>query len=95
MPWETIQRLATLTDIAKDLTENGDPYKELENVLAIISAYENNMLRFDGQVTYWCQGKQLEDPKAFDWADVRRLNTEENRGDGGFWIEGVSEQECL
>ncbi|KAJ5692442.1 hypothetical protein N7462_001865 [Penicillium macrosclerotiorum] len=87
--WETVKRLQTLEMIKQSLEED-DHYKELVNVKAIISAYRSGKLSFDGNATYWCNGKPLEGPKPFSWEDFRRLNTAEHRQGGGFWVEGLT-----
>lgn len=89
--WEVIQRLESLETIKSHLEEKGDPCKELANVRAIIAAYKADQLQWDDRVTFWCQGKQIAGPFEFSWDDFEKFNTEENRGGGGFWVEGVSE----
>ncbi|KAJ5613926.1 hypothetical protein N7528_007580 [Penicillium herquei] len=87
--WEVIQRIGGLEIIAAHLEERGDPLGELPNVYAIISAYENGQLQWDDNATYWCQGRMIAGPSLFSWDDFRNLNTPENRGNGGFWVEGI------
>lgn len=91
MDWETILRVEALERLKTRLEEkDGDPCKELKNVVGIIAAYKSKVLKYDGLITYWCDGKLLQDPANFDLADVKKLNTERNRAGGGFWAEGVS-----
>lgn len=94
MDWETIHRVEALERLKTRLEKkDGDPCKELKNVVGIIAAYNNRFLKYDGLITYWCDGKSLQDPAKFDMADVQKLNTEKNRAGGGFWAEGVSFRE--
>ncbi|KAJ5730256.1 uncharacterized protein N7483_004764 [Penicillium malachiteum] len=86
--WDVIQRIAILEAIENYLVKEKDPCGELKNVRAIIEAYKNGDLELNGKASYWCQGKMIGGPSVFAWEDFRRLNTEENRGDGGFWVEG-------
>lgn len=88
--WEVIQRLETLRTIQTYLKANDDPCKELPNVEAIMAAYEAGTLEWNDNATYWCQGKMIGGPSPFSFETFHILNTAENRGDGGFWVEGVS-----
>lgn len=88
--WDVVQRLEKLKDIATYLESKNDPCCEISNVNAIIAAYENNILQWDGEATYWCQGQMISGPSQFSWQDFYTFNTKENRGGGGFWVEGVS-----
>ncbi|KAK5806214.1 hypothetical protein VI817_000472 [Penicillium citrinum] len=87
--WEVIQRLETLRTIQTYLKANDDPCKELPNVGAIIAAYEAGTLEWNDNATYWCQGKMIGGPSPFSFETFHILNTAENRGDGGFWVEGI------
>lgn len=89
--WNEINRIGCLQLIEQHLVKTGDPCKELLNVRAIITAYENGELKWDENTTYWCQGKKVAGPSIFSWEDFRKYNTQENRGDGGFWVEGASQ----
>jgi len=82
--------MANLQKIAAHLKKIKDPYKELVNVEAILAAYKAGKLEWNDNATYWCQGKMIAGPSPFSFEDFGKLNTEENRGDGGFWVEGVS-----
>ncbi|KAJ5721220.1 uncharacterized protein N7483_009154 [Penicillium malachiteum] len=66
-----------------------DPAGKVPNVIAIIAAYQSRQLEWDGLTTYWAQGEMIGGPSPFAWSDFRRLNTQENRGNGGFWVEGI------
>ncbi|KAJ5261434.1 hypothetical protein N7478_012029 [Penicillium angulare] len=84
-----IQRIGTLQVIRDHLEKIEDPCGELPNVLTILLAYKAGQLLFDDNATYWAQGRMVGGPSPFSWEDFGRLNTEENRGIGGFWVEGV------
>ena len=88
--WGVIQRMQELRIVEAHLKEIKDPLKELPNVEAVLAAYEAGTLAWDGNATYWCQGKMIDGPAPFSFERFSELNTEENRGDGGFWVEGVS-----
>ncbi|KAJ5633553.1 hypothetical protein N7528_001395 [Penicillium herquei] len=88
--WGVIERLTALRTIADHLEKIKDPHGELPIVMAIIAAYENRELKWDGLTTYWAQGKMIAGPSPFAWSDFRKLNTQENRGNGGFWVEGIA-----
>lgn len=85
-----IERVENLKFIKSELQKDNDPCRELPNVNSIIEAYLNGDIPCDGSVTYWAQGKLLLGPTEFSWEKFYELNTEENRQDGGFWVEGVS-----
>lgn len=87
--WDVVQRIRTLKKIEKFLVEKNDPCGELSNVKAIIAAYQKGELEWNDKTTYWGQGRMIAEPYKFSWADFRKFNTAENRGDGGFWVEGV------
>ncbi|KAJ6007868.1 hypothetical protein N7540_011844 [Penicillium herquei] len=87
--WGVIQRLEALRTIQDHLEKIGDPVGELPNVIAIIAAYQNRQLEWNGLTTYWAQGKMIGGPSPFAWSDFRKLNTQENRGNGAFWVEGI------
>lgn len=87
--WDTAHRLRNLEIIARKLMEDNDPCRELVNVNAVIAAYKSKKLKF-GHTSYWAQGKILAESPMLDFDIFRALNTEKNRGKGGFWVEGVS-----
>lgn len=87
--WDVVQRLKKLKHIAAYLEDEKDPCKELQNVYAIIAAYETGQLDWKGKATYWCQGQMIYGPKLFSWEDFYALNTKEHRAGGGFWVEGI------
>lgn len=89
LDWDSIQRLGELRSIKEYVERNGDPCNEIKNIKAIVAAYKSGALKFDGSATYWCQGKMLAKAAGFDITHVQELNTDKNRGDGGFWAEGV------
>ncbi|KAJ5581356.1 hypothetical protein N7450_007657 [Penicillium hetheringtonii] len=87
--WEVIQRMANLQKIADHLKKIKDPYQELVNVEAILAAYKAGKLEWNDHATYWCQGKMIAGPSPFSFEDFGKLKTDENRGNGGFWVEGI------
>lgn len=90
--WEVVQRIEALQKIETHLRKIKDPLKELPNVLGVMKAYKKGQLEWEDNqsATYWCQGRMIAGPEQFSFERFRELNTSENRGDGGFWVEGVS-----
>jgi hypothetical protein len=87
--WEVVQRLDTLRDIGSSLRTNGDDYNQEINVNAIIRAYQSGDLDWNpGLITYWSKGKQICQPRPFDWDEFFRVNKEHD-GHESFWVEGV------
>lgn len=70
------------------IVKNGDPCKELPNVRALMAAYRKGKLEFDGRVTYWSGGEKVGEAAKFEVEDFRKLN-KGNKGEKGFWVEGV------
>ena len=68
--------------------QEDDPDKQLPNVKAILSAYRNKTLDWNKLVTYWSKGKQLCQPRRFDWDEFEVVNATHGI-DKGFWVEGV------
>lgn len=67
----------------------GDQWNQLPNVNALIEAYQNGTLRsWPRLVTYWSRGRQLSQPRPFDWDEFEAINYDHN-GEEGFWVEGV------
>ncbi|KAJ5733424.1 hypothetical protein N7493_002210, partial [Penicillium malachiteum] len=91
--WAVIERIGVLEVIEDYLVGIKDPCGELKNVRAIIAAYQSGELEVNGKATYWGQGKMVAGPSVFMMEDFRRYNTAENRGDGGFWVEGMSKSQ--
>lgn len=89
LDWDVILRLDTLDSIRTALQENGDPHKQLDNVEAIIDLYQDGTLKITRYVTYWSRGHQLCQPRPFRWDEFYVLNRQ-FRGEGHFWVEGVS-----
>lgn len=87
---DVVKRLDNLKAIEKSLEGNGDVWEELPNVKAIIKAYRSKKLKWskNSEATYWFQGKQLCEPKKWNWSDIIKINQEVN-GSKGFWVEGV------
>lgn len=88
---DVVKRLDSLKVIEKDLVANGDTWESLPNVRAIIKAYRSGELKWsrDGKATYWSHGKQICEPKTWDYDDIIQVNREHN-GSKGFWVEGAS-----
>ncbi|KAJ5711115.1 hypothetical protein N7488_005271 [Penicillium malachiteum] len=86
-----VSRIAQLRQIKDALEkEGGGSTNQLPNVNAIITAYRNKTLDATGLVTYWSQGKQLCQPRIFDWDEFEAINDACN-GSQGFWVEGFSD----
>lgn len=91
LSWEVVQRLDTLKKIQKSLEEHGDSNENLANVSALMAAYRSKKLEWhsDDTVTYWVHGKLIEGPRKIDMKELLALN--QQAGNKGFWVEGVSE----
>lgn len=88
---EVITRIQCLWHIERDHETNGDPLQQLPNVRALLGAYRLGELQWssEGKVTFWSKGKQIGEPRVFDWDDFEKVAREHN-GHKGFWVEGVS-----
>lgn len=54
-----------------------------------MDAYRSKSLPWAiGLVTYWAKGKQLCQPRPFDWDEFEAINTA-NEDHKSFWVEGV------
>lgn len=72
-----------------DLQNDRDPYRQLPNLRAVLSAYRRGTLEWcEGLVTYWANGRQLCQPRPFDWDELEAINAKHNDV-AGFWTEGV------
>jgi hypothetical protein len=86
----TYERIDTLKFIKKAIDGGHDPLFEKDNVDAILRAYRTGQLEWiPDLVTYWSNGKQLCEPRRFDWDEFEVIN-EANAGHKSFWVEGVS-----
>jgi hypothetical protein len=94
---KTYERLDTLKFIQTAISSpQKDPLSEKKNVTAIINAYRTGKLEWiSGLVTYWSDGKQLCEPRLFDWDEFDAINKAYS-GHKSFWAEGVCTQfNCL
>jgi hypothetical protein len=86
---EVVQRLGTLERINQWLESRDDEWEQIDNVLAIIAAYEDRTLRWNPRlVTYWSMDVQLCEPRPYDINEYLYLNGQ-YKGHTGFWVEGV------
>lgn len=54
---QTAQRILDLKKMRPDIEKAGDPYDQLQNLDAIVSAYQSKELNFlAGKVSYWSNG---------------------------------------
>jgi hypothetical protein len=81
-------RIKCLKSIFQSLVQNGDTYKQVRNVRAILKAYRDGNLHLTGLVTYWSHGDQLCQPRPFNWEEFDAIN-DAHEGYVGFWVEGV------
>lgn len=73
-----------------EISRKGDKYEQLPNLKAILKAYREGTLKaWPGLVTYWSDGKQLCQPRPFDWAECEAINRA-NEGTKAFFTEPVS-----
>lgn len=89
-----LQRLKTLSELEVELQQS-DPYDQLLNVQALLSAYREKRLNWnEGLVTYWFLGEKLCEPRPFKWDECEILSAQHvvRKGNwmAGFWMEGVS-----
>ncbi|KAJ5738603.1 hypothetical protein N7493_001758 [Penicillium malachiteum] len=85
-----VSRIAQLRQTKAVLeNEGGGSTNQLPNINAILAAYRNKTLDWTGLVTYWSQGKQLCQPRIFDWDEFEAINDAYN-GSQGFWVEGYT-----
>jgi hypothetical protein len=71
---------------------DGDKNNQMANIKSILEAYRTKSLPWvTGLVTYWAKGKQLCQPRPFNWDEFEAINAP-NGGDKGFWVEGVSKR---
>ncbi|KAJ6008003.1 hypothetical protein N7540_011979 [Penicillium herquei] len=91
MSFQVAKRLDFFKGLIEHLHENGDKHKVRLTIEAIMKQYLTKKLDWiPGKVTYWSYGKQITQPKAFDWDEFLNLNTE-YEGWAGFWVEGILE----
>lgn len=86
---DVIERLHELEAMKKDLEIVRGPPSQVPNINAIVKAYRSRKLTWTpGSITYWSNGVQICEPRAFDWDEFETINAE-HRKDGAFWTEGV------
>lgn len=90
LSWGVIQRIDDLEAIQKHNEENGDKHNQLKNIKAIIREYKSGRLSLTGLVTYWSNGKQLCQPRPFDWDELEAIQKKHCTSNSrGFWVENV------
>ncbi|KAJ5591629.1 uncharacterized protein N7459_001998 [Penicillium hispanicum] len=83
-----VERLHSLKRIQQGL-ERKDKYGELCNVNSIIDAYRSGALGWNpGLVTYWTEGRQICQPRSFDWKEFDQIKKEVDN-ERSWWIEGL------
>ncbi|KAJ5983566.1 hypothetical protein N7481_005665 [Penicillium waksmanii] len=88
--WNVVLRINSLRNIKKALEDNGDPDKEISNILAIIEAYIDGSLSWiPGKVTYWGLGERLAPAKDFTWEECEKAGQNYSVSQG-FWVEGLN-----
>lgn len=76
-------RFETESGVARPL------FNQLINIQAIIQAYETKKLTWTpGMVTYWTKGKQICQPRPFDWDEFEAISMAYD-GKDQFWVEGI------
>ncbi|KAJ5766250.1 uncharacterized protein N7511_003866 [Penicillium nucicola] len=89
LSWDVVQRLDDLEHI-RGWLEDDDDDEQLVSVDALMKAYTIGDLEWNaGLVTYWSKGKQLCQPRPFQWSEFLAISTK-HKGHVGFWVEGVS-----
>ncbi|KAJ5735008.1 uncharacterized protein N7483_000133 [Penicillium malachiteum] len=62
--------------------------RQQENIKAVLQAYLSGQLQWmEGYVTYWSKGKQLCQPRLFDWDEFEAVYDKFD-GNNSFWTEG-------
>ncbi|KAJ5081161.1 hypothetical protein N7456_013399 [Penicillium angulare] len=89
LPSVVVKRLAVLEEIWDRLNARNDPFEQLSNIENVMDAYRRKKLRFTGLVTYWTRGKQLCQPRPFNWDEFEAIN-HRFQGCRSFWVEGLN-----
>lgn len=77
--------------IGKSLYSQRDPQQKLVTIMALLDAYNTKKLEWTpGLVTYWQKGRQLCQPRPFDWDEYEAVQRE-NGDMWSFWVEGVKD----
>ncbi|KAJ5998579.1 hypothetical protein N7451_006389 [Penicillium sp. IBT 35674x] len=89
LSWNVIKRIQHLRMIGRSLYSQGDPQEKLVTIMALLDAYNTKTLEWTpGLVTYWQKGRQLCQPRPFDWDEYEAVQRE--IGDiWSFWVEGL------
>ncbi|KAJ5725735.1 uncharacterized protein N7483_007092 [Penicillium malachiteum] len=78
-------------DFIKKDSDMENRYKQRKNVKALMKAYNSGKLEWNPRlVTYWSHGKQLCQPRPFDWDEFFFIN-EKHKGWESFWVEGYNQ----
>lgn len=88
LDWNVIQRIDCLKKMKEEVS-NSDEKGQIPNLDAILKAYRTGKLQWTGLVTYWSKGKQLCEPRPFNWDEFEAINRKFD-GHKAFWVEGVS-----
>lgn len=89
LSWEAVQRISQLKAIGRWLEGNGDKFKLIPTVLAVINSYESGDLEWNaGLVSYWSHGQKVAEPRPFKAEEFMKLS-KEYKGNEGFWVEDV------
>ncbi|KAJ5724924.1 hypothetical protein N7493_006652 [Penicillium malachiteum] len=87
--FDVAKRLDFFKGLLEHLHEKGDKHKVQSTIEAIMKQYlTKNLDWIPGNVTYWSYGKQLTQPRPFDWNEFLALNFK-YEGWAGFWVEGM------
>lgn len=89
LDWNVIQRIDHLKKMKEELEKNGDAKGQVPNLEALLKAYRTRKLQWTGLITYWSKGKQLCEPRPFNWDEFEAINRKFD-GHRAFWCEGVS-----
>lgn len=87
--WNVIQRIDYLKKMKEDIEKSGVGKSQIPNLEALLKAYRRRKLPWTGLVTYWSKGRQLCQPRPFNWDEFEAINRKFH-GHNGFWVEGVS-----
>ncbi|KAJ5392493.1 hypothetical protein N7509_007983 [Penicillium cosmopolitanum] len=83
------KRLDALEYILQTRKNDGNENNQIPNIKSIMEAYRSKSLPWAiGLVTYWAKGKQLCQPRPFDWDEFEAINAA-NEGHKSFWVEGI------
>ncbi|KAJ5107863.1 hypothetical protein N7456_004538 [Penicillium angulare] len=90
LDWVVVKRLKSLERIKTWLNAQRDDRGETPNVIAIMAAYRSGALKYSqGLVTYWSRGKQISQPRPFNWTELALISERYDGHKGGLWVEGL------